>query len=157
MTGNPLNKVRTGDPLKIPASAYNAFVDTAIAHQGRERNTIAEARRELNQRGVVLVRNDSGIVLPAHHALAITGVLIEPDTNDDERTFQSRTPLKGNVADSASPPLAFVVTIGKITSAAAGPGGEACEGEEGGGGWGWGERGVAPVDDVLVCPCGTGS
>jgi hypothetical protein len=109
MNGDQLGKVRTGDPLKIPAGAYNAFVDTAITHQSRERNTIADAHRELNQRGLVLVRNDSGIELPAHHAMAITGVLIEPDTNDDERTFQSRTPLKGNVADSASPPLAFVV------------------------------------------------
>jgi len=109
MTGDPLHKVRTGDPLKIPAGAYNAFVDTAIAHQSRERNTIADAHRELNQRGLVLVRNDSGIELTSHHALAITGVLIEPDTNDDERTFQSRTPLKGNVADLGSPQLSFVV------------------------------------------------
>jgi len=114
MTGDPLHKVRTGDPLKIPADAYNAFVDSAIAHQANQRNTVAYAHHEQHQRGVVLVRNDAGISLPAHHALAITGVLIEPDANDHERTFQSRTPITGNIANNASNPLAFVVTQQQI-------------------------------------------
>lgn len=109
MTGDPLHRVRAGDPLKIPAAAYNAFVETAVAHRSGQRNTAADAHRELNRSGVVLVRNDAGVEIPAHHALAITGVLIEPDANDHERAFQSRTPVTGGLAHAGSPPLAFVV------------------------------------------------
>ena len=33
MIGDPLNKVQAGQPLVIPASSYNAFIDAAIANR----------------------------------------------------------------------------------------------------------------------------
>jgi len=114
MSGDALRKVRTGEPLRIPAAAYNAFVDAAIANRANERNAIADPGRDPSQRGVVLVRNDSPDDLPAHHALAITGVLVEPGEDDQERTFQGRTPLTAEVATEDSPPLSFVVAAEPI-------------------------------------------
>ncbi len=58
---------------------------------------------------MVLVRNDSGELIEPHHALAITGVLVEPGEDDQERTFHSRTPLTGDVATEESDTLAFAV------------------------------------------------
>ena len=117
MSGDALRKVRTGEPLRIPAAAYNAFVDAAIANRASERNAIADPGRDPAQRGIVLVRNDSPDDLPAHHALAITGVLVEPGEDDQERTFQGRTPLTAEVATEDSPPLSFVVAIEPIANA----------------------------------------
>ena len=44
-----------------------------------------------------------GELIEPHHALAITGVLVEPGEDDQERTFHSRTPLTGDVATEESP------------------------------------------------------
>ncbi len=104
-----LKHVHPGDKLNIPATAYNAFVDAARDLQSRQRNAERESQRDFRQNGIVLVRNDSDDVIEAHHALAIGGVLIEPGSADQERTFQSRTPLKGHVATVGSPKLGFVV------------------------------------------------
>jgi len=104
-----MRKVQTGQPLVIPARAYNAFVDAAIDHRSRERNTTGDPHREPSHRGVVLVRNDTPDELPAYHALAIAGPLIEPGDDDQERTFHGRTPLIGELATEDSPPMSFVV------------------------------------------------
>ena len=40
-----LRKVRPGDQLTIPAQAYNAFVDTALALRSREHDRLVEKRR----------------------------------------------------------------------------------------------------------------
>ena len=50
MSGDALRKVRTGEPLRIPAAAYNAFVDAAIANRASERNAIADPGRDPSQR-----------------------------------------------------------------------------------------------------------
>lgn len=114
MSGDALRKVRTGEPLRIPAAAYNAFVDAAVGHRSRDRNAVADPQREIMQRGVVLVRNDSDQIIEPYHAMAITGVLVEPGEDDQERTFQGRTPLTAEVATEDSPPLTFIVAAQPI-------------------------------------------
>lgn len=37
MPGDPLKKVHPGEPLVIPAAAYNAFVEAAQAERQRQR------------------------------------------------------------------------------------------------------------------------
>lgn len=112
--GDAFRKVRSGQPLRLPAAAYNAFVDAAVTLRSRERNAGAGPALEAPQRGIVLVRNDSEEDLAAYHALAITGVLVEPDSEDQERTFHSRTPLTAELATEDSPPLSFVLALGPI-------------------------------------------
>ncbi|MCC6320051.1 MAG: hypothetical protein IT438_01275 [Phycisphaerales bacterium] len=107
-------KVRSGSPLRIPAAAYNAFVDAAVDLRRRERTTNAGPSLEPAQRGIVLVRNDSDDEIEPYHALAITGVLVLPDSEDQERTFHSRTPLTAEVATEESPSLSFVLALQPI-------------------------------------------
>jgi hypothetical protein len=111
-----LRKVRSGDPLRLPAGAYNAFVDAAVdlrRRQGRG-EAVAGPLVESAQRGIVLVRNDSGEEIEPYHAMAITGVLVEPGEDDQERTFQSRTPLTGDIATEETAGPAFVVALQPI-------------------------------------------
>jgi len=112
--GDVFRKVRSGSPLRIPAAAYNAFVDAAVDLRRRERNTHAGPALEPAQRGIVLVRNDSDDDIEPYHALAITGVLVQPDNEDQERTFHSRTPLTGEIATEESPSLSFVLALQPI-------------------------------------------
>ena len=114
MTGDPIRKVRSGEPLRIPAAAYNAFVDAAVGQRSRDRNTVADPLREVMPRGIVLVRNDSDQTIERYHAMAITGVLVEPGDDDQERTFHSRTPLTGEIATEDSRPLEFVLAMQPI-------------------------------------------
>ena len=109
--GDVFRKVRSGQPLRIPAAAYNAFVDAAVDVRRRERNSNAGPALVPAQRGIVLVRNDSDDDIEPYHALAITGVLVQPDTEDQERTFHSRTPLTGEIATEESPSLSFVLAL----------------------------------------------
>ena len=50
--GDVFRKVRSGQPLRIPAAAYNAFVDAAVDLRRRERNSNAGSALEPAQRGV---------------------------------------------------------------------------------------------------------
>lgn len=112
--GDVFRKVRSGQPLRIPAAAYNAFVDAAVDLRRRERNSNAGSALEPAQRGIVLVRNDSDDDIEPYHALAITGVLVQPDNEDQERTFHSRTPLTGEIATEESPSLSFALALQPI-------------------------------------------
>jgi hypothetical protein len=112
--GDAFRKVRSGQALRIPAAAYNAFVEAAVNQRRRERNSSAGPALEPAPRGIVLVRNDSEEEIEPYHALAITGVLVEPGEDDQERTFHSRTPLTGEVATEDSPTLSFVVALQPI-------------------------------------------
>ena len=112
--GDAFRKVRSGQPLAIPAPAYNAFIDAAVAERRRERDRGGGPLAESVPRGLVLVRNDADETIEPYHALAITGVLVVPDENDQERTFHSRTPLTGEVAAEEARPLSFVLTTQPI-------------------------------------------
>ena len=43
-------------------------------------------------------------------------MLVEPDNEDQERTFHSRTPLTGEIATEESPSLSFVLALQPIKS-----------------------------------------
>ena len=107
-------KVQTGQPLVIPARAYNAFVDAAVAERRREQTQGGGLLADAMPRGLVLVRNDSDLTIEPYHVLAISGVLVEPGEGDHERTFHSRTPLTGVVATEGSSPMALVLATQPI-------------------------------------------
>lgn len=110
-----LSKVSPGQPLRIPAGAYNAFIDAAADLRFRQGRTQAIGGQAVDpiQRGlcVVPVLNESLNAIEPYRALAITGVLVEPDAGDQERTFQGRTPLKAALPTDQSDMLAFVVAL----------------------------------------------
>ncbi|MBK8915052.1 MAG: hypothetical protein IPM64_10720 [Phycisphaerales bacterium] len=94
-----LHKVKSGDPLVIPAATFNTFVDAARDFQERQRATAREAKREFRQTGIVLVRNESGADRARFDVLGIAGPIIKPVDHAEE--FKQRVALKGVVPSSA--------------------------------------------------------
>jgi len=69
MSGDALKKVRPGDPLRIPAAAYNRFIDAARALQGP---AIKPGTRGSNPpAGIVPACNASGIDAPMGAAVEL--------------------------------------------------------------------------------------
>jgi len=87
--GDPFKKVQPGDRLEIPAAAYNAFIDAALAH----RASAQQGPPSLRTRRTVLVRNDTGSALPRYAVVGIGAPLIDPA--DNESGFQERIAFSG--------------------------------------------------------------
>ncbi len=86
-----LKKVRSGDPLVIPAAAYNAFIDAALDFRQRTAHLGQGAQPSFSQASIVLVRNDSG---SNQNRMAVLGVevpIIDPSANEEE--FRNRVAL----------------------------------------------------------------
>jgi hypothetical protein len=93
-----LNKVKRGDPLTIPASTFNTFVDAARDFQQRQRSAQRTTQRDQLDTGIILIRNESGAERERFDVLGIAGPIIEPVDNADE--FKQRVALKGVVPSS---------------------------------------------------------
>ncbi len=78
MGGDSLRKVRTGDPLNIPAQAYNAFVDAAVDLRQRQHNAAGDPQRLRRDNDVILVSNSTGSTVGRFGVLAITDPIIDP-------------------------------------------------------------------------------
>jgi hypothetical protein len=74
--GDSFKKVRSGEPMVIPATFYNALVD-ALAWVSQQRKMQASGRDVIDQR-CVLVRNDSGTNLASQMVMGITGSVFDP-------------------------------------------------------------------------------
>lgn len=116
--GDPLKKVTAGEPLRIPAQAYNAFVDAAVDLRRRQQRTARDPMRAMRQTGIVLVRNDSGDDLPRFGVLGVDGPLIEPEANEDE--FAARVALSGVVPTLPNHRGRFVITLEPLGNGALG-------------------------------------
>lgn len=57
---DPFKKVQAGDPLRIPAAAYNLFIDTARDFQRRAHGLGQGSMPSFRQATVVPVRNNTG-------------------------------------------------------------------------------------------------
>ena len=90
-----LQKVRRGDPLVIPATTFNTFIDVAQDFRQRQRSAQRRAQRERHDTGIVLVLNESGTDRERFDVLGIDGVIIKPIDNADE--FQQRVAIRGTV------------------------------------------------------------
>lgn len=95
MAGDELKKVQDGQPLAIPAAAYNAFIDATRKLKELEHQI---QRGLLNARGpqpaVVLVKNNSGGAVGRFGVLGIDAPLITPTANLD--TFKQQVVLIGS-------------------------------------------------------------
>jgi hypothetical protein len=83
-----LAKVSPGQPLRIPAETFNAFVDAAVAFQATRTSRQAEGGTNLPTAGIVTVRNDSGADQDRFAVLGIGSPLILPTEN--AAAFQER-------------------------------------------------------------------
>lgn len=97
----PMQKVKRGDPLVIPAATFNTFIDAARDFQDRQRSSRRDAVREQRDTGIVLVRNESGADRERFDVLGIEGPIIERVDNEDE--FKQRVALRGVLPSSPHP------------------------------------------------------
>jgi len=101
-------KVRPGDPLIIPAAAFNAFIDAAQRFQEQQHNTEQDPYWEQRHTGIVLVRNDSGADRQRFDILGIGGPVIRRVDNPD--SFKNQIAIKG-VTPTATHAGRFVVLL----------------------------------------------
>lgn len=109
-----LKKVQSGQPLVIPASAYNAFVDAAVDFRQRTAHLGQGAQPSSQQASIVLVRNDSG---SNQNRLAVLGIdtpIIDPATNLNE--FKKRVALSCVTPTADTHEGKFVVLAEPIAS-----------------------------------------
>jgi hypothetical protein len=79
--GDPLQKVKPGQRLRIPAAAYNAFIDTTNKLKSVEFNRGGGPTAAGRPGGLILVRNDSGADQDRFAVLGIDGVVFPADVN----------------------------------------------------------------------------
>ncbi len=107
--GEALKKVAPGQPLVIPASTWNTFVDAARDYQQRQQSQNAERSGEALPNGVVLIRNDTGSDQARFAVLTITGVVFSQDDNELEfqrrPTFTADLPTAGGTCVIAQEPI----------------------------------------------------
>jgi hypothetical protein len=88
-----LRKVKPGELLTIPASAYNAFVDAALDYQGRMLNLEKTGMAAGQNGNLIVVKNNSGADRDRFQILGIDSVVISP--TDNLQQFQNRPAIVG--------------------------------------------------------------
>ncbi len=78
-----LRKVKSGDPFKMPAATFNAFVDAARAHRQRQQASSQQPKPAERHSGIVLVRNDSGAGRDRFDVLGIASPIFSPASDVD--------------------------------------------------------------------------
>jgi hypothetical protein len=116
--GDNLKKVSKGDKLRIPAAAYNSFIDTARDFQARQRGISSTPQAGTRSSGIVLVRNDSGDDLSRYTVLGIDSPIIDPEDSLDG--FKNRVAVVGVTPTEDDHVGKFVVLLEPLKSGAIG-------------------------------------
>jgi hypothetical protein len=116
--GDAFKKVQNGQPLQIPADAYNAFIDTAVAFKARGRGQGGDAAVDAGSATIVLVRNGSGANLDRFAVLGIDAALIPPADNPDG--FAARVALAGVAPAAAHLGGRFAILVEPVADGAIG-------------------------------------
>ena len=107
-------KVQSGDKLRIPAAAYNAFVDTAMDLRRRQQSQEQGAMPEQRQTGIILIRNDSGDDRGRFDVLGVQNTVVTPTDNPD--AFWNKVVLAGVKPTEADHKGRFVVLLEPIAT-----------------------------------------
>src|SRR5262245_6470825 len=92
---DPFRKVRTGEPLRIPAAAYNAFIDAAHLARSVGPDALRDPSLPTVHEHLVYGRNDSVEDRPRFGILGIASPIIEPGEEGNPDEFKRRTALIG--------------------------------------------------------------
>ena len=109
MTGDAFRKVAPGDSLRIPAGAYNTFIDAAVDFQRRTRDQASQAKDVPQIPGTVYIRNDSGADRARYEILGVSGPLFPLGSTDG--SFRDATALIGVVPTEAGHKGRFVILV----------------------------------------------
>jgi len=98
MAGDPYKKVRPGDTLTIPAAAYNAMLDAAVANRQGQATGAGPGPGSAvagPTSTTVLIKNNSGVARNQFDILGLDGALFDPATALE--SFKRQVVLKGVV------------------------------------------------------------
>ena len=95
--GDNFKKVQTGQPLKIPAETFNAFLDAARDFRARQQSRETQSQPTFRQSGIVKVKNSSGADRGRFEILGMDRPIFTPTDNLD--TFQNEVTLVGVMPD----------------------------------------------------------
>jgi hypothetical protein len=98
--GDALKKVRSGQSLRIPAAAYNAFVDAATAHRNQQNLSTPGMPAPGMHAGLIRVKNVSGSAKPRFAVMGINYPVFSPTESleafQTEVAFDVTTPSVGH-------------------------------------------------------------
>ena len=106
---DPFQKVQSGQPLKIPAETFNAFLDAAQDFRSRQQSRTRDPQPTFRQTGIVKVKNSSGEDRGRFDILGIDRPIFTPTDNLD--TFQNDVLLVGVVPDKEDHPGRFCILL----------------------------------------------
>lgn len=109
-----MRKVRSGDPLVIPASTFNTFIDTAQDFLARQNTGSRTGQRDMRHSGIVLVKNASGADRERFHVLGIKQSVISPTDNVEE--FKNKVALTGETPSEEIHRGKFVILLEPLKS-----------------------------------------
>lgn len=105
-----MEKVKTGDAVRIKASTWNAFVDTANYVQSARQNQTGCGLKSGVETGIVLVRNATGKELGQFAVVVLDGIAVTPAANEDE--FLSCPPVfEGKQMSAALEGMPYAILI----------------------------------------------
>jgi len=97
--GDQFRKVLPGDPLKIPAEAWNALVDLSQDQKNQRHDFLSQAEGSSRQTTLAKVRNQTGADLDRFSIVALGAPIITPSANLKEFkrqvSFQGLVPVAG--------------------------------------------------------------
>ena len=104
-----MQKVQSGQPLRIPAETFNAFLDAAQDFRNRQQARSRDPQPTFRQSGIVKVKNASGEDRGRFDILGIDRPIFTPTDNLD--TFQNDVLLVGVVPDQEKHPGRFCILL----------------------------------------------
>jgi len=116
-----MKKVQSGDPLVVPAQAYNAFVDAAKDFQQRTRHVGQQATPGYRSASIVLVKNESGEDRDRFDVLGLGEPVILPDAGGSaEQSFKNAVALRGQMPDATLHEGKFAILAEPLAAGAIG-------------------------------------
>ena len=116
--GDQFKKVRSGDKLRIPATTYNAFIDTTMELRRRGQNTTSESSPSFRQSGIIKVKNCTGQNRKRFDVLGISDPIFLPRQN--ENSFKNHVMFDGVVPVGPNHKGKFVILLEPLKAGAIG-------------------------------------
>jgi len=119
--GDSMMKVQSGNPLVIPAQAYNAFIDAAKDFQQRTRHLGQTATPGYRSAGIVLIKNESGDDRQRFDVLGLGDPIFLPDAGAAaEQSFKNAVAFRGDLPDETLHTGRFVILAEPLAAGAIG-------------------------------------
>ena len=98
--GDQFRKVQPGDPLKIPAEAWNALVDLSQQQKNQRHDQLSESEGTSRQTTLAKIRNQTGVDLDRFSIVALGTPIITPAEN--LREFKRQVSFQGLVPSAGT-------------------------------------------------------